>query len=260
MKKIKRILYPICAVIILFAAWNLWKIRQSTENTADLYESLAGQVSSCEQEEASEDFGEETELAAEEETTVPNSWLLELQGQNEDLAGWLRIPGTEIDYPVMQTKKDTDYYLNHDFEGNEDPHGAPFLDVNCRIGESENLIIYGHHMKDGSMFQNLMLYKDTDFCETNGTILFDTPQESAQYQVIFVLVMSEKDSEDFPYYQCMNLSKDEIYQGFLKQCKRHAIWAGTEMPETGTGLLTLSTCEYSSDNARLVVIAKRTGE
>ncbi len=255
MKKIKKVLYPVCGLIIAFALWNLWSIQQSEKHAEELYGALARQKDSHR-----ETAQRQTERDGDDENNTDpadSDWLVKLKEQNDELAGWITIPGTVIDYPVMQTEEDNDYYLTHDFERSEDPHGTPFLDVNCRIGESENLIIYGHHMKDGTMFQNLMLYKDAGFCQSNGLILFETPGERAQYQIIYVLLMSEKDTEKFPYYKCVDLSMEEIYQGFLKQCSRYAIWSGEELPDPGTKLLTLSTCEYTNENGKLVVVAKQ---
>lgn len=251
MKKLKKIVYPICAVMLLYAVWNLWTIRKSTEDTEKLYGTLASQA----QQQASE-HDADTSQGNTEQSRMANPWLLNLKQQNEDLAGWIRIPDTQIDYPVMQTAEDNDYYLTHDFDRKENVHGTPFLDVNCTIGESQNLIIYGHHMKDGTMFQNLMLYKDPQYCESNGIMEFDTPEESATYQVIFVMLMSEEDTEKFPYYKCTDFSYEEIYQGFLTQCSRYAIWQSNDLPKPGTRLLTLSTCEYSKENGRLIVVAK----
>ena len=242
MKKLKKILYPICGVLLLFAVWNLWKIEESTKQTRKLYQNLARQAR-----EASED-----QSASQENV---NSWLEKFKEQNPDLTGWLTIPGTVIDYPVMQTKTDNDYYMDHDFDGNENPHGALFLDFNCQAQESDNLIIYGHHMKDGTMFQNLMLYKDGDFCRSNGTIWYKTTEESTRYQVVFVMLLSAADAEKFPYYKCTDLSNEQIYQGYLKQCSRYATWSAEKLPDYGTRLLTLSTCEYSRTDGRLVVVA-----
>lgn len=245
MKKAKKIIYPFCFAIILIAVWNLWKIKKSTEKTEELYAALASQAEA-----------EQEEAATDQNQTVVNPWLLKLQQQNRELAGWIRIPGTEINYPVMQTESDNDYYLTHDFNREENVHGALFLDVNCSIRDSENLIIYGHNMKDGTMFQNLMGYKDADYCNANGRIRLDLPEESSWYQLLFVMLLSEADAEKFPYYKCIDLSNEEIYQGFLTQCSRYAIWQNGSLPEPGTRLLTLSTCEYSEENGRLVVVAQ----
>lgn len=262
MKKIKKILYPICAVILLIAAWNLWSIRKSTAHTKELYGTVirgsltvpSGSASETPKESTAE---AETDM---EETEIVNPWLVDLQKQNDELVGWIRIPNTAIDYPVMQTGSDNDYYLTHDFARDENVHGAPFLDVNCKLGESENLVIYGHNMKDKTMFQNLMLYKDAAFCESNGSIEFDTPEESSHYQVAFVMLISAKQAENFPYYNYIDLSDDETYEDFLQQCSQYAIWKSPDLAEPGTALLTLSTCEYSQKDGRLVVVATKENE
>lgn len=252
MKKLKRILYPLCALLLLYAAGNLWKIKNSTDTAKQLYDNLAQQASTRDSvQEAS------TEQHAGQKDKIANPWLQKLQKQNDELAGWIKISDTSIDYPVMQTGSDNDYYLTHDFKKEENAHGAPFLDVNCTIGKSQNLIIYGHHMKDGTMFQNLMRYKDADFCKNKGKISFYTPEKSGEYKVIFVLLLSEEETQEFPYYKCIDLSKKEIYQGFLERCKQYALWQSDKLPKTGTQLLTLSTCEYSTENGRLVVVAKK---
>lgn len=260
MKKAKKILYPICAVILLIAVWNLWSIKSSTVHTEKLYNTLAERTESGNEQKKEPDETEQN--AADNESAaskkIANPWLTELQKENEELAGWIKIPDTAIDYPVMQTGSDNDYYLTHDFNKEENVHGAPFLDVNCQIGTSENLIIYGHNMKDKTMFQNLMLYRDASFCESNGVIEFDTPEESRKYQVIFVMLISEKEAESFPYYKYIDLSDETLYRNFLEQCSRYAIWQSKSLPEPGTELLTLSTCEYSRQNGRLVVVAKKT--
>lgn len=257
MKKIKLILYPICILCIMISAWNLWKIQSSTRQTKDLYDSLADQAKAVEEGEGVEDAESETE----EDGNGMRDYLMALKEQNTDVIGWIRIPNTVIDYPVVQTDKERDdYYLTHDFMQQENPHGAPFLDVNCQLDTSDNLIIYGHNMKDKTMFQNLLLYEDADFCESNGEIEFDTLTDSRTYRVVFVMLITENEAEKFPYHRCIDLSNEEIYQGYLQQCQRYAIWQAKELPETGTGLLTLSTCEYSRKNGRLVVVAARQDE
>ena len=245
------------------AVWNLWNIQSSTEQTEKLYEKLALRAEEGQTKDENTTDPNKTEYCEHEDADktgsgASNAWLLVLQKQNEELVGWIRIPGTVIDYPVMQTGSDNDYYLTHDFNREENVHGTPFLDMNCKIGVSDNLIIYGHHMKDGTMFQNLMKYKDAAFCESNGTVEWDTPEETCEYQIIYVMLISAEEAERFPYYKCIDLSYEEIYEGFLKQCSRYAIWQQSgELPSPGTGLLTLSTCEYSQTDGRLVIVAAR---
>lgn len=247
MKKLKKIIYPVCLIILVFACWNLWKIKESTRQTKELYDKLAQQTSEPQ-------FDTKVEISQKNSFGI-NTKIQKLQQQNEELVGWLKIDGTVIDYPVMQTAADNDYYLTHDFERNDNVHGTPFLDVNCSLETSDNLIIYGHHMKDGTMFQNLMLYRDAAFCTSNEWILWDTLEESTRYRVVFVIVISKIETETFPYYDYVDLSDKDRYQEFLDGCSKYAVWKSNELPHPGTKLLTLSTCEYSKEDGRLVIVA-----
>lgn len=97
-----------------------------------------------------------------------------LYEQNNDFVGWIQIDGTNINYPVMQTPDNPDYYLKHSFENTWSDYGVPYLDEACVIGQSNNLVIYGHHMSNGSMFCDLELYSDPAFCMEHPVIRFDT--------------------------------------------------------------------------------------
>ena len=256
MKKLKKILYPLCLIILVFACWNLWKIKTSTRQTEELYEKLAQQADSSKSEPQSDTKAEDSQKNHSKNHSLGiNTKIQKLQQQNEELVGWLKIDGTVIDYPVMQTATDNDYYLTHDFERNDNVHGTPFLDVNCSLETSDNLIIYGHHMKDGTMFQNLMLYRDAAFCTSNEWILWDTLEESTRYRVVFVIVISKIETETFPYYDYVDLSDKDRYQEFLDGCSEYAVLKSSELPHPGTKLLTLSTCEYSKEDGRLVIVA-----
>lgn len=248
MKKIKLLLYALCGAVILYSGWNLWEIQRSTEQTTALYQTLAEQARPA-------------QPAADPAQTTPpdqpaNPWLAELTAQYPEMVAWITIPDTAIDYPVMQRTEDDDFYLSHDFTGEKEPHGAPFLDVGCKLGESENLVIYGHHMTDGTMFQNLMRYEDASFCRDSAPIQLHTLQQSREYRVLFVMLISVKEAEQFPYYRCIDLSDEQNYNAYLARCRQYALWSAEEMPEPGTPLLTLSTCEYSRRDGRLVVVAR----
>lgn len=255
MKWIKLLLYSTCVMVILFAGRKLWEMKRSQDRTETLYTELAALRDT---DLDSESNPGDTDSSKDAEDAV-NPWLRRLREQNPELAGWIRIPGTRIDYPVMQTSEDNNFYLTHDFKREENAHGAPFLDVSCRIGASKNLIIYGHHMKDGTMFRDLMLYKNAAFCESNGSIEFDTAEENADYQVIFVMLLSAEDTEDFPYYQYTDLSDEAEYREFIENCAKYARWKSEDALEVSrqAGLLTLSTCEYSRRDGRLVVVSRK---
>lgn len=250
MKTIKAFLYTACLIIAMAGAWNLYNMNQSTARTTELYEALAE--------------AKPTTLPTEPDdvnagySPVENPWLQELKEQNSDLVGWLTVEGTNIDYPVMQNFKKEDFYLNHDFSKRRDGHGTPFLDADCRLSASENLIIYGHHMQDNTMFQNLMKFRSQAFCEAHGSIHLDTVEDSRDYQVVFVMVISAQEAQAFPYHQKINLSREADYLDFLEQCQQYAVWQGQQLPKPGTGLLTLSTCEYTKEDGRLVIVAQET--
>ena len=107
-----------------------------------------------------------------------------LKEKNHDCVAWVSIPGTSIDFPVMQNG---DFYLKHDFDGNYTDYGLPFLDERCSLDTSDNLIIYGHHMNDGSMFSELLNYVDKSYCEAHPEIILETEDGAEIYQIAAVL-------------------------------------------------------------------------
>lgn len=175
---------------------------------------------------------------------------------NPDFAGWLQIPGTDIDYPVMQTPEDPEYYLGRNFYGEETDRGSIFADARCDLARpSENIILHGHHMRDGTMFGSLMDYEDKSFWEEHKYIFFDTITETHTYEVIAVFISSVNAGADFPYYQFVD--SDEIgYDSFIRLCKKYSLYDTGVEATYGENLLTLSTCEYTADNNRFVVVAK----
>lgn len=176
---------------------------------------------------------------------------------NPDFAGWLQIPGTEIDYPVMHTPEDPNYYLNRNFYEAETNQGSIFADGRCDLQRpSENILLHGHHMRDGSMFGSLMDYADQSFWEEHKYIFFDTLTETHTYEVIAAFISSVNAGADFPYYQFID-SDESGYDSFIRLCKRYSLYDTGVDAIYGENLLTLSTCEYTADNNRFVVVAKR---
>lgn len=110
--------------------------------------------------------------------------VYDLMLKNKDCVGWLKIANTDIDYPVMLTKDEPEYYLRRDFNKEYSYMGTPFMDSNCNIGISKNLIIYGHNMKNGRMFAPLMKFKNKEYFDKNQIIEFITPNEKAIYHIV----------------------------------------------------------------------------
>lgn len=178
--------------------------------------------------------------------------------KNKSVVGWLSIEDTNIDYPVMQTVNN-DYYLDHDFEGNEDNNGAIFMDYQCDpVFATTNYIIYGHHMKSGKMFGNLKKYEDADYCAAHSIIQFDTIYKKNTYQVMFVFKDKIKDGADvsFKYYQFLDASSEEEYDSDINSMREMSIVDTGLDTQYGDQLLILSTCNGSGSYERFVVVAK----
>lgn len=177
--------------------------------------------------------------------------------KNSDFVGWIKIDGTNIDYPVVQNVTEPDYYMNHDFYKNKDSHGTVFADSSCKVGESDNTIIYGHNMLDDTMFSQLTKFTDSSFCEKNGTIKFSTVNREKKYQLVCVFKISSENTKHFAYHTIIDFKKcGTSANGYLKSASNYTIWKDNSSIDDNTKLLTLSTCEYSYNDGRLVLIAK----
>ena len=181
--------------------------------------------------------------------------------ENSDMVGWILIEDTNIDYPVMQTPADPNYYLKHDFERNYTDYGCPFMQADCdALCPSDNLIIYGHNMKDSSMFADLAKYRSKDFWQTNKTVWFDTELGSCAYEIFAVIHTTvQADSADaFAFYRFVDAATPEEFADYVSACKARALYDTGISAKYGDKLLTLSTCDNITDNGRWLVIAKQT--
>lgn len=179
--------------------------------------------------------------------------------KNKSIIGWISIEDTNIDYPVMQTVNN-DYYLKHDFEGKDDNNGALFLDCNCNaMFRSDNLIIYGHHMKSGKMFGGLKKYQSEDYCKKHNIIKFDTIYEKGTYEVMYVFTADITNAEDvsFKYYQFIDASSKTEFDSNMSTMAEMSLYDTGVTAEYGDDILTLSTCDGSAATTRFVVVAKR---
>lgn len=190
--------------------------------------------------------------------------LPEYQGlheQNSDFAGWLTIPGTEIDYPVMQAvPESSDFYLTHNYDGQEDINGSIFLDSrNDYEQQDDNLIIYGHNMKSGMMFGGLKNYLDESYSLEHKMVTFNTIYEKAQYEIIAVCLskVSQEGEEGIRYYDFINAGNEENFNHYLDYIKEMNIISGDINVSYGDRLLTLSTCNNYTEDGRLFLVAKK---
>lgn len=176
-----------------------------------------------------------------------------LIAENPDCIGWLRISGTKIDYPIMQTKNNPQYYLRRGFDKQYSYLGTPFMDARCDMNYDNNLIIYGHNMKDGKMFADLLKYRDKEYCASHNIISFITSNRVQEYEV--VAVCKVKSDDEWYGYTCQ--TDKESFNNLISYIKDKSLYLSQNEIQYGDYFLTLSTCEYSQTNGRLIVIAKR---
>lgn len=205
---------------------------------------------------------EPTELPTEPDETEPPVMLEHLAvfyEQNQDTAGWLKINDTVVDYLVMHAPEEFDKYLRTDFYGNRVTSGMLFVDEACSFDpESDNLIIHGHNMSNGSMFHDLLKYKDKKFWEEHPEIQFSTLYEERTYEVLaaFYDKIYMATDDVFKFYQFIDAEDEAHYDEAIAYFKDKAEYDTGVTAEYGDKLLTLVTCSYHTGYGRFVVVAR----
>ncbi len=204
-----------------------------------------------------------TEKAVEDATMAKTERMLkleELQKENSDIIGWLEIENTNINYPVLQSS-DNDYYMNHDYQKKQTMVGSIFLDKDYSWNPpSTNLLIYGHNIKNGTMFQNLLNYIDKSYYEQHPNIRFTTNKEDVYYEIIAAFqskVYQQSDKNVFRYYFFINAENEAEYNGFVQNAKKASLYDTQKTATYGEQLMTLSTCAYHVKDGRFAVVAKK---
>lgn len=200
-----------------------------------------------------DDMAQTVTLEEDDDDNEADSGVESLIAENPDCIGWVRISGTKIDYPIMQTKNNPQYYLRRGFDKQYSYLGTPFMDSRCDINYDNNLIVYGHNMKDGKMFADLLKYRDKSYCREHNTINFITPNGVHEYEVIAVCKV--KNDDEWYGYTCQ--TDKESFSNLISYIKNKSLYFTEESVEYGDYFLTLSTCEYSQTNGRIIAIAKR---
>lgn len=193
-----------------------------------------------------------------EEVQSPLERYQELFDMNNDMYGWISIDGTNINYPVMYVPGEKDYYLKRNFKKEYSAYGVPYIAEHCDpVEPDDNVIIYGHHMKNGSMFSDLMKYDDKKFFLAQKTFNFDSLTETAMYEIIAVFKTTVYDDSVFKFYEFAKAQTKEEFDSYVAKCKELSLYETGVNAEYGDKLLTLSTCEYSRKNGRMVIVAKK---
>lgn len=177
--------------------------------------------------------------------------------QNHDFTGWLYIEDTKIDYPVMHTPNDPEYYLHRAFDRSDARSGCLFADAACSI-DGNSLLIYGHHMKDGSMFGSLTDYRIQEFADEHPIIHFDSLTEKREYELLAVFYWDDsylQNDAPFCYYEYTDFSSSEQFDTYIRSVKSLSVYDSDVNAAYGDRILTLSTCSYHENNGRFVVVA-----
>lgn len=242
------------AALFLFAGIMLAREFADQRQSAEAFDEIAALV----QEDPEPQTASPTEQdTAEEAVPSPTAYekYADVYAQNNDFVGWISIEGTRINYPVMQSAE-PDFYLKHAFDKSYSAYGTPYVQENCDLEQSDNIIIYGHHMNDGSMFAGLCSYESEDFYREHPTIYFDTLADFGEYEIVTVFKTVAYSQEGYKYYHFVDAECKEDFDEFIAGCHALALYDTDVTAEYGGKLITLSTCEYSRTNGRMVVVAK----
>ena len=248
-EKIRIILCCIFLAIAIYAAYNIIKIQSEYKKSVDAYKKLDNYTI---EQTTSETSGESEEEPVKEKP-YPDVDFDGLKSVNSDVIGWIYVPDTEINYPIVHTS-DNDYYLDHLVDRTQNPAGAIFLDTRNPSDFSDlHSIIYGHHMKNGSMFAALKGYKKQDFFDGHKTGYLIT--QDAAYSIDFFAGHVANVEENA--WQ-LDFDSAEDFSNWIKSLKDISAFKSDIEPQYGDRIFTLSTCSYEFDDARFVLSGKLT--
>lgn len=248
-QKLRLVLLLLSVCVFLFSGWKLTTLLLSYRESADSYSALMRYVSfetTPPAPQISPSVPDTTEPAP-DVSRWPQVDFEELARINPDIVGWICIEGTNINYPIVQGD-DNDHYLNHLFDGQRNRAGSIFLDYRCAPDFTDrHSIIYGHHLKDRTMFTNLMRYKKQAFYDEHSVILLVTPD--AYYQIrVFSGYVSDNRANAWE----LELD-DQAHAAWLEEITKKSCFLTDHAPEPDTPIITLSTCTYEFDNAKFVL-------
>lgn len=184
----------------------------------------------------------------------------ELLTQNCDLGGWVKIDDTAIDYPVMFTPDEPERYIHLAFSKKKSMSGVPFIGEGGMIQpRSDNIVLYGHHMKNGTMFAVIVRYQDKEFWREHPVIHFSTLYDEGDYEIFAALETDIRAAKTLRCYTFINAKDEADFQDYLNGIRRAALYdTGIEVAY-GDDLITLSTCAYHTNDGRFVIVARRKG-
>ncbi len=261
-KRLYDVLFALCVLVFAgsgcMLAQKVIAQRKNDGRLEDLSSMVTEQLeteAAVQEDESDQEEGQE--LTEEEIREARLAAYQKVKELNSDMVGWIRIEGTKIDYPVLQSPDDPNFYLTHDFDKKKSAYGAPYVAEECDLTQDcPNILIYGHHMKNGSMFAALDGYLDESFYEENPIVQFDTLDEYGDYQVMAVFAMSAVE-QDNPLYTWISAGSEDAFNHYVSYVKAQSVYDTGVDAQWGDHLLSLITCEYTHQDGRLIVVAKK---
>lgn len=242
----QNLLLLICLLVFLFSGWKLYESLRNYQEGDQTYEKIREQAEAV-HEPINIEETQTDEAEAEEKTELP--LYQAMREINPDYTGWLKIPDTKIDYPVV-LGGDNSYYLEHSFEGEESILGCLFLDYRMEKGlDAGHAIIYGHNMKNGSMFAGLKKYREKEFYETHKTFTIETAYETKECQVFAAYVTSPASD-----VYAGDFDTEEELLAYEEAAFQASMYPREEREGEHAHILTLSTC-VNQNRDRLVIQA-----
>ena len=262
----KKVLF-ISVVVLLLAAFGVSAFMVGNyliegKKQADRYDELSSIAANAHTETTEAPESTETTTVPDETTEPTEPTMIpgykELYEMNDHIVGWIKMEGTKMDYPVMQTPDEPNFYLYRNFDKKDSARGSVYVREVYDVNEpSDNLTIFGHNMADGSMFACLSNYTNKRAWENNSLIFFDTLYEYHTYKIFAVFKTSANIGQGFSYHRFVDAETEEEFNEFVSTCKQLSFYDTGITPVYGDKLICLSTCEYTLDNGRLVVAAVR---
>lgn len=229
-RMINNILLIICIFIFCISAWKLYGYYRSYKKAKDTYSKIAKENVKISKNERKIDFKK-------------------LKSQNQDIAGWIYIRGTMIDYPIVQGK-DNEEYLHQDFNKKKSSSGTIFLDNNCKKDfTSDNNIIYGHHMKNGTMFAQLLKFREKSFLKKHNEIMIFTPDRTIHLKVISAY--AQKAQNKIP----VTFANDKQKKAYIKKIESMSEQTIKTSRINDSHIYTFVTCSYEGEDNRTYVHA-----
>jgi len=255
------IIFFVCTFLIsgFFIGRYYFTIYRSEKRVKDLKKLINGQIVINDENGENGDEGYEVNLVSYNNKEIQQKFL-EVYKSNQDFMGWLTVDGTDIDYPVMYTPEDEEFYLRREFDKKWSVEGTPFIAGGCDpLKPTDNVIIYGHNMNTGTLFGALTKFEDESFLKKHKYVEFDTVKEDAVYEIIAVFrtEINVYDASTFRYYTYFDFENKKEFKDYVKRAKEAGTYDIETTAKYGDKLLTLSTCSYHNDRGRLVVVCKR---